>query len=105
MRALALLPLIFVVGCVSSTTDYVQSQKGYRVVAGYVKKLDGLENPKVRKLQNGTAYTVTTEGCTVVLYFDQKDPRTRQHLHKTYELKPGDQFVNGRPHSYVLIRP
>ena len=98
--------LVCAAGCASSPTsvDYVESQRGYRVVAGYVKKLDGLTDPKIRKLKDGTAYTATQEGCTVVMYFNQRDPRTRELLHRKYELKPGDQFVSSRPFSYVLLK-
>jgi hypothetical protein len=103
MRA-SLVLLLLAAGCVTSTADYVKAQEDCRVVGGYVKRVDGLENPKIRKLKDGTAYTVTVEGCTVVLYSGEKDPRTRRYDYQTFELKPGDQFVNSRPVSFVVIR-
>ena len=103
MRA-SLLLLLLAAGCATSTAEYVQSQPGYRAVGGYVKQVRGLENPEIRKLKDGTAYTVTVEGCTVVLYGGRKDLRTGQYDYREFELKPGDQFVNSRPVSFVLIR-
>jgi hypothetical protein len=103
MRA-SLVLLLLAAGCATSTADHVKSQEGCRVVGGYVKRVDGLENPKIRKLKDGTAYTVTVEGCTVVLYSGQKDVRTGRYDYQTFELKPGDQFVSSRPVSFVVIR-
>ena len=98
--------LVLAAACASLPTsvDYVESQRGYKIVGGYVKRLDGLTDPEIRKLKDGTAYTVTQKGCTVVMYFNQRDPRTREYIHAKYELKPGDQFVNSRPLSFVLIK-
>jgi len=103
MRARVLL-LAVLAGCATSTASYVQGRKGYRVVSGYVKRVDGLDNPKIRKLKDGTVYTVTTEGCTVVMYSGQKDLRTRTYDYQEFTLQPGDEFVNSRPVSFVLIR-
>ena len=100
----ALLLLCLLAGCASTTAEYIGRLKGYRVVQGYVYKLDGLTDPKITKLKNGTAYEVTTEGCTVLMYFDERDPRTRRRLEKEFQLKPGDRFINSRPLSYVMIK-
>jgi hypothetical protein len=105
MRYLLILLLaLFSVACKSTTAEYIKEQQGYRVVSGYVYKLAGLDSPKVTKLKNGTAFLVTTEGATVEMYFDRRDPRTHQKMRKTFELMPGDQFINSRPHSHVLIK-
>lgn len=99
------LPLIFVaVGCKSTTAEYLDEQRGYRVVSGYVKRLEGLDDPEIEKLKNGTVYTVTTEGTVVEMYFDKRDPRTRRRWRRTFELMPGDKFINSRPFSHVLIK-
>jgi len=105
-----MLPLLSVLlavvsaGCRSTTAEYLSEQQGYRIVSGYVYKLAGLNDPKITKLKNGTAYLVTQEGATVEMYFDKRDPRTHQRLREKFELMPGDQFINSRPHSHVLIK-
>jgi hypothetical protein len=98
--------LLFVLctGCKLTTAEYMQKQRGYRVVSGHVYKLSGLDEPEVTKLKNGTAYLVTQEGATVEMYFDKRHPRTRQRIRRTFELLPGDQFINSQPFSHVLIK-
>ena len=98
--------LLFVLcaGCKLTTAEYMQKQRGYRVVSGHVYKLSGLDDPKVTKLKNGTAYLVTQEGASVEMYFNKRDPRTRQRIRRTFELLPGDQFINSQPVSHVLIK-
>ena len=100
----ALLLFFLLSGCASTTAEYIGKLEGYRVVQGYIFKLDGLTDPKVTKLKNGTAYEVTTEGCTVLMYFDKRDPRTRRRMEQEFQLKPGDRFINSRPTSFVLIK-
>ena len=84
--------------CATSTRDYLADRTDYRVIPGFVISLSELHDPVVEKLEDGTAFTVTQPGCVVVL---EDERRTRT----TYELQPGDRFVNARPYSYVLLAP
>ena len=93
-------------GCAVSTEAYLQSQEGFSVTAGYVIRLEGMHDPKVQKLTDGTAYEVTGEGCTVVMEFDNhRGLRRRRRRRSLLKLGPGDVFVQSRPFSFVLQRP
>ena len=99
MSRLALLPcLLLVAGCLSPAHEYVAKEsKGFKVTQGFVIKLSSLENPEVWALKDGKAYTVTKPGCVVVL-------EVNRGRRLTFELKPGDRFVHGRPYAYVMQR-
>ena len=100
----AIVPLTLLVGCAAPTTaEYLARQQGYVAHSGYVLKTT-LDNPSVRKLRNGAAYTATAGGGTVVLYNETRDSTGKHRTEQTFELRPGDQFVNARPLSYVLIQ-
>ncbi|MHC4449679.1 MAG: hypothetical protein ACYS0E_05995 [Planctomycetota bacterium] len=103
MRA-AVLPLFLLAACATPTTvEYLGKQKGYVAHSGHVFKMT-LASPKVKKLKDGTAYTVTTEGGSVMIYNIRRDARGKRREERTFELKPGDIFVNAQPLSYVLIQ-
>jgi len=103
MRAFVL-PLLLLAACATPTTmEYLNAQKGYIAHSGYVFKTT-LSSPSVKKLKDGTAYTATTDGGSVMLYNIKRDARGKRREERTFELKPGDIFVNGRPLSYVLIK-
>ena len=105
MRTIALLPLLLVAAACSSTTEkYLGEQRGYDVITGFVISLKDLHEPVVEQLEDGTAYTVTNEGCTVVMEFESRMPGANRRQRQTYELKPGDKFVKSRPFSYLLIK-
>ena len=88
--------LLLLASCAATTTaSFLSSQEGYDVTSGYVIRLRDLQNPKVRKLSDGVAYTVTAPGCTVLLELGRGQ---QQEL----ELSPGDVFVQSRPLSHVL---
>lgn len=100
----AIVPLTLLVGCASPTAaEYIARQEGYAAHSGYVLKTT-LPNPSVKKLRNGTAYIATSGGGTVVLYNETRDAQGKRRTERTFELKPGDQFINARPLSYVLIQ-
>ena len=44
------------------------------------------------------------DGGTVVLYNEKRTQFGTRRIERTYELKEGDQFINARPLSVVLIR-
>jgi hypothetical protein len=98
MRASLLVGLLLVAGCASSTRDFLSRQEGYRVHSGYVIQLTNLENPKVETLKDGKAFHVTAPGATLVLEHGRRK-------RSTYELEPGDIFVQSRPFSYLLQAP
>ena len=103
MRAVVL-PLFLLAACATPTTrEYLSKQKGYVAHTGHVFKMT-LSSPKVKKLKDGTAYTVTTEGGSVMIYNFKRDARGKRRVERTFELKPGDIFVNAQPLSYVLIQ-
>ena len=90
--------MLLAAGCMSTATEFVGEQEGYRVHSGYVIQLTNLENPRVESLKDGKAYYVTAPGSTLVLEGGRKR-RT------TFELVPGDIFVQSRPFSYLLQAP
>ncbi len=96
-RLLALSLLLSLSGCASSTAKYMQSKEGYRVTRGFVIHLENLQNPKRENLKDGVAYEVTTPGASLTMEFDR-------HRRQTYELRPGDIFIQSRPYSYYLQR-
>ena len=101
----ALLAALLLSACASPTTaDYLKKQEGYQVIRGHVTSMLGMHSPEVERLKNGTVFTVTTEGCTIEMYFDERDPRTHRRKQRTFELRPGDKFINGQPFAYVLIK-
>ena len=73
MRLAAL--LLLVASCATNTAAFLESQKGHEVTSGYVIRLRDLVSPKVRKLADGVAYTVTQPGCTVVLELGNRQRR------------------------------
>ena len=93
MRLAAL--LVLVASCATNTAAFLESQRGHEVTSGYVIRLRDLVSPKVRKLADGVAYTVTQPGCTVVLELGNRQRRE-------FELAPGDVFVQSRPLSHVV---
>ena len=102
LAALAL-PLV---GCAMSTEAFLSKQEGFRITAGYVIKLEDLKDPKVTRLTDGTAYTVTQEGCSLVMEFGNPSGLTRRRPRReVIELAPGDVFVQSRPFSFALQRP
>ena len=102
MRYLPLLLLL--AACATPTTaEYLGKQKGYVAHSGFVFKTT-LTNPSVKKLKDGTAYTITHEGDSVLIYNEKRDARGKRREERAFELKPGDVFVNARPLSYVLIK-
>ena len=104
MRWALVLPFLLV-GCTTLTTaEYLRKQEGYIAHSGFVYRTT-LENPKVEKLKDGMAYTATTKGGSVMLYTEKRDRFGKRRVERTYELKPGDKFINARPHSFVLMRP
>ncbi|MEE8105649.1 MAG: hypothetical protein V3T86_08965 [Planctomycetota bacterium] len=94
----AIVLLILLAGCSSTTAKYLQSKTGYRVTRGFVIHLENLQNPKRENLKDGVAYEVTTPGASLTMEFSR---RRRQ----TFELRPGDIFVQSRPYSYYLQSP
>jgi len=88
----------FLAACATPTREYLAEQSSFRVVPGFVISLTDLHDPVVEKLKDGVAYTVTQPGC-VVVFENERRERT------TWELEPGDRFVNSRPYSYVLLAP
>jgi len=98
MRVWLILTLLVAVGCKSTAQEFIQGQEGYRVYAGYVILLQNLENPKVVPLKDGQAFHVTMPGCSLVL----EDGRRRR---TSFELEPGDIFVQSRPFSFLLQAP
>lgn len=103
MRAFVL-PLLLLAACTTPTTmEYLGEQKGYVAHSGYVFKTT-LTSPTVKKLKDGTAYIATTDGGSVMLYNIKRDARGKRREERTFDLKPGDIFVNARPLSYVLIQ-
>ena len=102
MRYLPLLLLL--AACATPTTaEYLGKQKGYVAHSGFVYRTK-LTNPSVKKLKDGTAYTITQEGDSVMIYNEKRDSRGKRREERTFELKPGDIFINARPLSYVLIQ-
>jgi len=87
--------VILLAGCASSTAKYLQSKEGYRVTRGFVIHLENLQSPKRENLKDGVAYEVTTPGASLIMEFDR-------HRRQTYELRPGDIFIQSRPYSYLL---
>jgi hypothetical protein len=88
--------LLLLASCAATTTDsFLATQRGFDVKSGYVIRMRDLHDPKVRKLADGVAYTVTKPGCTVTL---ESGNGQRQE----FELSPGDLFVQSRPLSHVL---
>ncbi|MEM8885929.1 MAG: hypothetical protein AAGD14_17830 [Planctomycetota bacterium] len=94
----------FLAGCASPTLDqHMNEQSGYTVHSGFVRKTV-MTNPQVKQLADGTAYTSTQEGDSVVLYNEVRDRRGKRDVSQTFQLKPGDQFIKASPLSYVLIK-
>jgi hypothetical protein len=98
MRFGLLFALVLAAGCRSTATEFISEQEGYRVYSGYVIQLTNLENPKVVQLKDGKAFHVTAPGSSLVLEGGRKR-RT------SFELVPGDIFVQSRPFSFLLKAP
>ncbi|MHC4932580.1 MAG: hypothetical protein ACYTGV_10370 [Planctomycetota bacterium] len=98
MRSIGFVAIaVALAGCAASSASFIESKKGFEVSQGFVIKLADLHSPKITKLKDGVAYEVTAPGCTVVLEGPRGD---REH----FELRVGDYFVKGSPHSYVLLK-
>ena len=105
MRRAFLLPalLLLVCACRSTTAEFLSEQEGYVAHSGFPLTIK-LEEPAVKKLEDGTAYTCRNEGDTVVIYNEQRTRFGTRRNRQTFELKPGDVFVMSRPLAHVLIR-
>ena len=97
-RLIGLFLLVCLPGCASSSAKYIQSKQGYRVTRGFVIAVSNLQNPKVQNLKDGVAYEVTTPGGSLTMEF-------ARHRRRSYELRPGDIFIQSRPYSYYLQSP
>ncbi len=89
-------------GCAASTAEFIESNPGFRVTAGYVIRLENLESPKVHKLKDGVAYTATQPGAFLVM--EQRNPSRfrRAPARLRLDLNPGDIFIKSRPLSFAL---
>lgn len=103
-RFLLFLPLVAVTACGTTSAEYLDKQRGYDVIRGFVISVRSLESPEREQLKDGVAYTITTEGCTVVMEFESRMPGSLRRQRLTYELKPGDRFIQSRPYSFVLLK-
>ena len=106
MRIATISPLLLLLtACASPTAaDYLDKQQGYSVITGYVITLKGLDSPTVEQLEDGTVYTVTQEGCSVLMEFQGRVPGSLRKQRASYELHPGDKFIKARPYSYLLLK-
>jgi len=104
-RVLFLLPapLLLLSACRSTTAEFLREQEGFVAHSGFVLKTT-MNAPAVKKLKDGTAYTCRNEGDSVVIYNEERTRFGTRRNRRTFELKPGDVFVNSRPLSFVLIR-
>jgi hypothetical protein len=100
----AIIPLTLLAGCATPTmAEYLARQEGFVAHSGHVLRVT-IPNPAVTKLKNGTAYTATAAGGTVVIYNETRDSSGKRRNERTFDLRPGDQFINAQPLSYVLIQ-
>jgi len=101
------LPLVslLAVACQStSTRDFIGKQEGFReMVTGYPISIT-MDAPKVTKLADGVAYTITNDRSKVLMEFNRRAPGTMRKMRRRYDLKPGDIFVKSSPFSYILIK-
>ena len=106
MRFAKISPLLLLVAACASPTsaEYLDKQQGYSVIMGYVITLKGLDSPTVEQLEDGTVYTVTQEGCSVLMEFRGRVPGSMRKQRASYDLHPGDKFIKSRPYSYILIK-
>jgi len=102
-RTLPALALVLAACGTTTTQQYLGEQEGYIAHSGFVLSTT-LSNPRVKKLKDGTAYIVGPDGGTVVLYNEERTQFGKRRNERTYELREGDQFINARPLSFVLIR-
>jgi len=105
MRSALLVLAVGLLACASPTTgDFVSKQEGFKeLVTGYPISVT-INDPKVTKLKDGVAYTISNDESNVLMEFDKKVPGTRRKMRRKYNLKAGDIFIKSRPFSYILIK-
>ncbi|MHC4955083.1 MAG: hypothetical protein ACYTGZ_14485 [Planctomycetota bacterium] len=97
--------LVLIAACTTTptTVEYLRKQQGYHLVQGYIISIK-VSSPKVERLKDGVAYTVTDDSTTVLMEFDARERGSMRKRRESYELSKGDVFVKSRPYSYLLIR-
>jgi len=101
--ALTILILVAAACKSTSTKEYVGEQEGFKeLVTGYPISIT-MDSPKVVKLTDGVAYTITNDRSKVLMEFDKRVPGTRRKMRRRYDLKQGDIFIKSSPFSYILI--
>ena len=105
LRLLLIWLVLLAAACKGVTTgDFVSKQEGFKeLVTGYPISVT-MVKPKVTKLADGTAYTITNDKSKVLMEFDKQVPGTRRKMRRNYTLKAGDIFIQSRPFSYILIK-
>lgn len=97
---LLLLLSFLVVGCASSTEEFVDTHyQGYTILRGNLRSVSGLRASKWQHLTDGIAVEVSDPGCDITM---QQGEGETAAAAKSYKLKARDHIIWSTSGDFVL---